>query len=63
MPHSEADTRAKVLNPALYARGWKEDNLKREATVGAVETRDGNPGNKRLPKFQVGQSCSAVIRG
>ena len=37
MPLSEADTRAKLIDPALYARGWKEDNIKREETAGAVE--------------------------
>lgn len=32
---NEADTRAKLIDPALYARGWKEDNIKREETAGA----------------------------
>jgi type I restriction enzyme R subunit len=41
MPFSEADTRAKLIDPALYARGWKEDNIKREETAGAVEMHDG----------------------
>src|SRR5436190_1935814 len=34
---SEADTHAKLVNPALYARGWTEDHIKREETTGAVE--------------------------
>lgn len=38
---NEADTRAKLIDPALYARGWKEDNIKREETAGAVEMHDG----------------------
>lgn len=37
MPLSEADTHAKLVNPALYGRGWTEDHLKREETTGAVE--------------------------
>lgn len=37
MPLPEADTGAKLIDPALYARGWKEDNLKREETAGAGE--------------------------
>lgn len=41
MSLSEADTRAKLIDPALYARGWKEDNIKREETAGAVEMHDG----------------------
>jgi len=38
---NEADTRSKLIDPALYTRGWKEDNIKREETAGAVEMRDG----------------------
>lgn len=34
---SEADTHAKLVNPAIYARGWTEDHIKREETTGAVE--------------------------
>ena len=34
---SEADTHAKLVNPALYGRGWTEDHIKREETTGAVE--------------------------
>jgi type I restriction enzyme R subunit len=37
MPLSEADTHAKLVNPALYGRGWTEDHIKREETTGAVE--------------------------
>ena len=48
MPHSEADTRAKLIDPALCARGWKEDNLKREETAGAVEMHDGKA--RRRPR-------------
>jgi type I restriction enzyme R subunit len=34
---SEADTRAKLLDPALHARGWTEDLIRREETAGAIE--------------------------
>jgi type I restriction enzyme R subunit len=41
MPLNESDTRSKLIDPKLYARGWKEDNIKREETAGAVELREG----------------------
>ncbi|HZU75189.1 MAG TPA: DEAD/DEAH box helicase family protein, partial [Dehalococcoidia bacterium] len=41
MPLSEADTRAKLLDPALHARGWTEDLIRREETAGAIELVDG----------------------
>jgi hypothetical protein len=34
---SEADTRAKLLDPGLHARGWTEDLIRREETAGAIE--------------------------
>jgi type I restriction enzyme R subunit len=37
MPLSEADTRAKLIDPAIHARGWSEDMIKREETAGAIE--------------------------
>lgn len=37
VPLSEADTHAKLVNPAIYARGWTEDHIKREETTGAVD--------------------------
>jgi hypothetical protein len=39
----EADTRAKLIDPALYARGWTEDLIRREETAGAIEIVDGRP--------------------
>lgn len=33
---SEADTRAKLIDPALYGRGWTEEHIKREETPPAV---------------------------
>lgn len=45
MSLSEADTRAKLIDPALHARGWTEDLLRREGMDGAVEITDGKPRN------------------
>ncbi|HNZ40135.1 MAG TPA: type I restriction enzyme HsdR N-terminal domain-containing protein, partial [Candidatus Latescibacteria bacterium] len=41
MPLSEADTRAKLIDPALHRRGWTEDLIRREETAGTVEIFDG----------------------
>ena len=41
MALSEADTHAKLVNPALYKKGWTEDHIKREETTGAVEILAG----------------------
>jgi type I restriction enzyme R subunit len=41
VPLSEADTRAKLIDPALYARGWTEDLIRREETAGTVDIIDG----------------------
>lgn len=43
MALSEADTRAKLIDPAIYARGWTEDMICRETTLGAVEIVAGKP--------------------
>ncbi len=37
MPRNEADTRAQLIDPAIHARGWTEDHICREVTLGAVE--------------------------
>ena len=34
---NEAETRAKLIDPAIHARGWTEDLIKREESAGAVE--------------------------
>ena len=41
MPLNESDTRSKLIDPALHARGWTEDLIRREETAGAVEIVDG----------------------
>ena len=37
MSHNEADTRSKLIDPAIYARGWSEDHIKREESAGTIE--------------------------
>jgi len=39
---NESDTRAKLIDPAIHARGWTEDLIRREETAGAIEIIDGN---------------------
>ncbi len=46
MPLSGADTHAKLVNPAIYARGWTEEHIKREETTGAVEIIAGKARRK-----------------
>ena len=43
MPFGEADTRAKLIDPAIHTRGWTEDLIRREETAGAIEIVDGKP--------------------
>ena len=43
MSLTESDTRAKLIDPAIHARGWTEDLIKREETAGAIEIIDGKP--------------------
>jgi type I restriction enzyme, R subunit len=38
---SESDTRAKLIDPAIHARGWTEDLIGREETAGAIEIISG----------------------
>ncbi|MEM4235413.1 MAG: hypothetical protein QXU75_09765, partial [Candidatus Methanomethylicaceae archaeon] len=40
---NESDTRAKLIDPALYKRGWTENLIRREETAGAIEIVDGKP--------------------
>jgi len=43
-PHiSEADTRAKLIDPALHRRGWTEDLIRREETDRGIDIVDGMP--------------------
>ncbi len=40
---SESDTRAKLIDPGIHARGWTEELIKREETAGAIQIIDGKP--------------------
>ena len=40
---TESDTRAKLIDPAIHARGWTEDLIRREETAGAIEIIDRKP--------------------
>ena len=41
MSHNEADTRAKLIDPAMYKRGWTEEHICREVTAGTIEIIGG----------------------
>ena len=41
MTLTEADTRAKLIDPAIHKCGWTEDFIRREETAGAVEPVSG----------------------
>ncbi|HOO99258.1 MAG TPA: DEAD/DEAH box helicase family protein [Bacteroidales bacterium] len=41
MSYNEADTRAKLIDPAIHKCGWTEDLIRREETAGAVEIIGG----------------------
>ncbi len=41
MELNEADTRAKLIDPAIHKRGWTEELVRREETAGAVEIING----------------------
>jgi len=51
MPLGESDTRAKLIDPALHARGWTEDLIRREETSGAIEILDGKA--RKRPRGKV----------
>ncbi|MEW6381355.1 MAG: DEAD/DEAH box helicase family protein [bacterium] len=40
-PLSEADTRAKLIDPVIHKRGWTEDLIRREETAGSIEIIGG----------------------
>lgn len=43
MGYNEADTRAKLVDPALHTNGWTENLIRREETAGAVRIVAGRP--------------------
>ncbi|MEI8341745.1 MAG: hypothetical protein WCH43_09455 [Verrucomicrobiota bacterium] len=40
-PYGESDTRAKLIDPAIYGKGWTEEHIRREETAGGIEVVDG----------------------
>lgn len=44
---SEADTKAKFVDPALHQRGWTEDFIRRERTECAIDIVDGKPRRRK----------------
>ncbi len=40
---SEADTKAKLIDPGLHRRGWTEDLIRREETERGIDIIDGRP--------------------
>ncbi len=40
---SEADTKAKLIDPALHSRGWTEDLIRREETAQGIDIVEGKP--------------------
>jgi len=43
MSLSEADTRAKLIDPAFHRRGWTEDLIWREDTDSGIDTINEGP--------------------
>lgn len=41
MGMNEADTRAKLIDPAIHSQGWTEDLIKREESAGAIQIIEG----------------------
>lgn len=48
---SEADTRAKLIDPAIHQRGWTEDLIRREETAGMIVVDNGKA--KKLGRGRV----------
>jgi type I restriction enzyme R subunit len=56
---NEADTRAKLINPGLYARGWTEAHISHEETLGAVELVGGRA--RRRAKGRIDYTLRVVV--
>ncbi len=57
---SEADTRAKLIDPAIHKRGWSEDLICREETVGAIDIVAGKP--RQLSKGRIDYTLRIKFR-
>jgi type I restriction enzyme, R subunit len=51
MSLSEADTRAKLIDPAIHRCGWTEDFIRREETAGTVEIVNSKPRRRSRGKI------------
>jgi type I restriction enzyme R subunit len=67
---NEAETRVRLIDPALHARGWREGMIAREETAGAIEIVDGQPQRHRpgradyvlrVPVFPDGQPVALAV--
>lgn len=45
--YNEADTRAKLIDPAIHSRGWTEDLIRREQTAGEIQIIEGKPRRRK----------------
>ncbi len=61
MTLSEADTKAKLIDPALHDRGWSEDLIRREESAGAVYVVAGQP--RRRAEGRVDYTLRLPVRG
>src|SRR6266446_354211 len=50
MGYNEADTRAKLIDPAIHRRGWTEALIRREETAGEIEIIGGKPRRRKRGK-------------
>lgn len=57
---SEADTRAKLIDPAIHARGWTEELIRREETAGAIEILRGVA--RKRPKGRTDYTLRVQVR-
>ena len=63
---SEADTKAKLIDPALHRRGWTEELIRREETERSIEVIEGKARRKQkgrtdyLLRLQVNKSSQPV---
>ncbi len=57
---SEADTRAKLIDPAIHSRGWHEDFIRREETAGTIEIIGGKA--RRRSRGQVDYTLRIVVK-
>ena len=68
MPLNEADTRAKLIDPAIKAVGWTEDHIRRETTQPRIDLdpttgrarRRGSGRSDYLLRFRVNPGTQPV---